>query len=503
MAFFVHGVLLLWLVLVPLASLARVPIHRVLIAAFVLGLLFLPMVGEGMNPGEDGAFAPLAIPGLTSLSLTKYKAISLAALLAVLFHLFHSGERLPRGRLSWVDLPMIVWCLCPIPSVLGAPPPPDGSSEWTAALSQSLTTCLLWGVPYFIGKFYFGSLDRLRDLAVVFVLGGVLYVPFCLYEVRMSPQLHNMVYGFVQHDFIQTIRFDGYRPMVFMQHGLALSLYMTAAALVAGLLWWSGAARQLLGAFQARHPFFVPALLVLLASTTVLTKSTGALLLGALAIAVLVTVAWLRRPWPLLCLILVCPLYLTARTSGAWTGTALVPLLKASLDQDRADSFAFRQINEDLLMARAFDGPPFGWGGWGRNYAQDRHGKNLTVPDGLWIIVLGERGFLGLLSLFLAMLLPVVRFLWCRPVSTWLRPESAAATACAVVVVLYMIDNLMNAMNNHVFILMAGALAALPPSRAPAPPLPPSVTDRRVFRRSLFLTRQWRSRAGQLGRSDN
>jgi hypothetical protein len=489
MVFFVNWVLILWLVVVPLAALSRAPIHLVLAAAIVLGLLFLPMVNEGSNAAEEGAFAPLAIPGLTLLSLTKYKVISLALLLAAVFK---GGGRVPGARLSWVDLPMIVWCLCPLPSVLCAPPPPDGSSELTAGLSQCVSTFLLWGVPYFIGKLYFSTLARLRDLAVVFVLGALLYTPFCLYEIRMSPQLHVSVYGFYQHDFLQTIRFDGFRPMVFMQHGLALGLFLTAATLVAAMLLWSGAARPLRDLIGVKTPYLFASLMLLLTVTTVLTKSTGALFLGVVGVAVLVLVFLSRTPWPLLCLLLVGPLYLAARTSGAWSGTDLVPLVYKMLGQDRAESFEFRQINEDLLMERAFEGPPLGWAGWGRNYAQDREGKNLTVPDGLWIIALGERGYLGLVSLFLAMLLPVARYIWSQPVSRWARPEWAASTACAIVVALYMIDNLMNAMNNHVFILMAGALAGLPTPKLPKPPPPLSVTDRSVFRWSLFVTRRWR-----------
>ena len=61
----------------------------------------------------------------------------------------------------------------------------------------------------------------------MFVLGGLIYVPLCLFEVRMSPQLHNMVYGFAQHSFGQTVRGGGWRPMVFMQHGLAVGLFMS------------------------------------------------------------------------------------------------------------------------------------------------------------------------------------------------------------------------------------------------------------------------------------
>ena len=87
------------------------------------------------------------------------------------------------------------------------------------------------------------------------------------------------------------------------------------------------------------------------------------------------------------------------------------------------------------------------------------------------------------------MLVPVARFMFVRPPSTWSQPACAPAVACAVVVVLYMIDNLMNAMHNPVFILMAGGLAGLARVEASPPEPPPALTDRTVFQWSLNTAR--------------
>ena len=54
-----------------------------------------------------------------------------------------------------------------------------GKSPLKACLTQSVSLFLLWGVPYFLGKAYFGSLER-PDLAIVFVLAALLYAPLCL-----------------------------------------------------------------------------------------------------------------------------------------------------------------------------------------------------------------------------------------------------------------------------------------------------------------------------------
>lgn len=501
MTWFVHGVLLLWLVIVPCACFTRYPRHVVLGLALVLGLLFLPMVGESAHDESNLQFAALAIPGLSFLSFTKYKVISMALLLAVFVS---EPERLLQLRPTWVDLPMIFWCLVPFPSILGGPPPPDGSAPLNQAVAQSVGHFLLWGAPYLIGKMYFSTPERIPALAAVFLFGALLYAPLCLYEVRMSPTLHNRVYGFAQHDFAQTIRFSGYRPMVFLQHGLAVGMVLTAGLVVGVVVWWGRAVPRLPGAFWTRSRYVFPCLVVGLLITTVLTKSTGALILGMAGIGVLAAAAWLRTSWPFYCLLLICPLYLGTRISGVWTGADLVPLLTELTDEERASSFLFRQVNEDMLMQRAAEGPPFGWGGWARNFVRDKSGMTIATPDGMWIIVLGVNGIPGLTAFYLSLLLPVIRFLWLQPVSLWFRPWCAAATACAMVVVLYMVDNLMNAMNNHVFVAMAGALSAFPRVSATDPSQPRSgthpqltqplsITDRSVFQRTLSRSRLQRA----------
>ncbi|MDB4990366.1 MAG: hypothetical protein JWN04_5544, partial [Myxococcaceae bacterium] len=55
---------------------------------------------------------------------------------------------------------------------------------------------------------------------------GLIYSVLILIEVRVSPQLHIWVYGHPAYDdFSQAVRWGGYRPVVFMAHGLATSLF--------------------------------------------------------------------------------------------------------------------------------------------------------------------------------------------------------------------------------------------------------------------------------------
>src|SRR5439155_21163091 len=76
-------------------------------------------------------------------------------------------------------------------------------------------------------------------------IGGLVYVPLCWFEVRMSPQLHVWVYGVRHHAFVQQMRDGGYRPMVFMQHGLMVAMWMAMTSLIGCWLWKAKTIRQI------------------------------------------------------------------------------------------------------------------------------------------------------------------------------------------------------------------------------------------------------------------
>ena len=128
---------------------------------------------------------------------------------------------------------------------------------------------------------------------------ALIYAPLCLLELRLSPQLHRWVYGYHQHDFVQTMRDGGYRPMVFMEHGLMVSFWMAAAALTAFWLWHERTFR-VLGLHRLRcrsgwcgsRPGW-PAVVLL-------SHSAGAVVLGAAGVASLVAARRLRTAVPLL-----------------------------------------------------------------------------------------------------------------------------------------------------------------------------------------------------------
>lgn len=409
-------------------------------------------------------FLPEKVPNqvaLGPLHFTKYHAISYAAMFGVMF--FNPG-RLFAIRVTAFDLPAIVWCLCPLPSVLTNAPPPDGSSMLYDALSQTWGQIISYGIPYLLGRMYFTDLQSFRELGLAIITGALVYVPFCLFEMRMSPQLHNMIYGYNQHSFNQTVRFGGYRPMVFMPHGLSLAMFMMSANVFAWLMWRSGEflrSKSPLNNLLRYSPW-------VLGVTFLLLKSTGALALGLVGAVALTTARLTKSRWPLLLLVMVPIAYVAARSNGLWSGESLVQLVAENIEKDRATSLDFRLKNENMLLKKAFERPWLGWGGWGRNRLFDEaSGQDLTTTDGLWIIALGDRGFVGLFALGSLLLLPVVRFafLFSPPKSL----QWASVTAGTFVLALWVIDCLPNAMPLPIYFIIAGGLTGLQPPPKPGP----------------------------------
>ncbi|MBI4566716.1 MAG: O-antigen ligase domain-containing protein [Planctomycetes bacterium] len=417
-----------WPLVVILLCATRSP-RRAVIAAFLTAWLFLPV-------------AKYPIAGFPDW--TKMSATSLSLFLGVvIFDL----DRLLSFRFRWVDVPMGVWCLCPLGSSL------SNGLGFYDGMTAILNQIVMWGLPYLIGRIYFSDLEGLRELAIGIFIGGLVYIPFCLYEIRMSPQLHRMVYGFHQHSFAQTHRFAGWRPTVFMEHGLMVGMWMSMAALAGAWLWMSGALRSLRG-------IPLPWFLIPLLATAVLCKSSGALVLLAVGLIVLWSVRSVPTRAVLVAAAAAAPLYMALRAGGFWSGEELVAGTSV-LSTERAGSLQTRLHNEDMLSAKARRRPVFGWGGWGRSRVYDERGNDISVTDGRWIIELGTRGLVGLGAMLVVFLSPAATLIRSVPLREWSRPAAGPAAALAMVMVLYLIDCIPNAMVNPIYLLGGSGVLAL------------------------------------------
>jgi hypothetical protein len=428
----------------------KLPGPVAVLAVVILGQLFLPEIVA--TPTEPGAPAALALP---VFKFTKANTIGYALLFG---SLAADWRRWSTVAPRWYDLPMAAWCACPLfPALVNSIGPLGGLYEGG---KQLLDQTLAWGVPYWCGRLYLGSRDGLRKACAAIVLGGMVYAPLCLAELRLSPQLHNWVYGYHQHDFIQTMRDGGYRPMVFMEHGLMVALWMATAALTAFWLWHERTFR-VVGLLPSLPAIGLGWVALGLTAVLLLMHSAGAVVLGSVGAAALYVGKRLQTAVPLWILILLPPIYVTARYTEIWDGQDLVSLAREFVGPERADSLDFRLKNEYKLLNRAKEQPIFGWGDSGAARLVEGNTRSKIVTDSTWIITVGNRGLFGLAAFLAALMTPVLRYLGRRPFSAWdaHSPWAAPAAVLAVALSLYLLDHMVNAMVNPVFALVAGGLA--------------------------------------------
>ena len=276
----------------------------------------------------------------------------------------------------------------------------------------------------------------------------------------MSPNLHLMIYGYWAHSsgLRQAIRYGGYRPNVFMFHGLMVGVWVMTGTLIGIWLWQAGVVKEVWG-----KPMKV--LVGLMLFTVVWNRSTGAYGLMLLGLVILFIAKYLRTSLPLLLLIFGLSYYLYAGVTGTFAGAEIVQWVSDNINPERAGSLGFRFDNEEILAEHARDRIIFGWGGWGRNrvYDYNLEGElvDISVTDSMWIIAFGTRGAVGLASVTASLLLPVAVFCFHYPASSWLKPRVAPAAAMATSVVLFMFDSVLNDMFNPIFPLISGGLSGL------------------------------------------
>ena len=362
--------------------------------------------------------------------------------------LLFDTNRLFHYKPKWIDLLILVFIFVHIPTSLV-----NGLGIYDG-LTQAFNRLLRWGVPYLVGRLYFGDLRAMRELVAGIVLGGLVYMPLCLLEVRISPQLHRLLYGYHSQSFAQTLRYGGYRPAVFMEHGLMVGMWMAVAALCALALWRLCGVKRMFGVPMG---VVVGALFI----TTVLCKSTGATTLMLAGAAALFGARRFPLHYAAIGLASACVVFLGLRASGVWSGEGLSAAAGSVFSQDRAGSIQFRLDQEALLLDRALERPLLGWGGWGRSRVFSASGRDIITSDSMWIILLGANGLTGLIALVGAILLPV--FLLPRKIAPrlWTHPAIAPAVVFALILTLWMVDNLFNDMPQPIFYVMMGGLSGL------------------------------------------
>ena len=381
----------------------------------------------------------------------KYAVGNLAALVAVLFLLRHRFGVWPGSRIGQGF--MVLYLVSPFATVLT-----NSDEIWfqmaglpAMRLYDSLAVVanqFIVLIPFWLARKYLASDEGMRALLVALMLAGLVYSLPMLFESRMSPQLNLMFYGFFQHDFSQAIRFGGYRPFVFMPHGLWVAFFAMMCFVAAVALLKVGPA--------ARRPgllFICLYLLVLL----ILCRSVGPVIYALLLVPLLLIAS--RR----LQVVVAGLMVLVVITYPLLRGLHLIPVddilnFAIGMNAERGASLQFRLLNEELLLDRAAERPWFGWGSYGRGLLHDPWtGQINVIADGGWIITLGTFGWAGYIAEFGLLALPVGLMM-----REALRQPSAALSPFACAVVLILAANLFDMLPNDTLIpftwLMAGAV---------------------------------------------
>lgn len=313
------------------------------------------------------------------------------------------------------------------------------------ALSAALDA-LMSLLPLLIARRCIATAEQQRSFLRIFTIAALCYTVPMLVEIRFAPQLQSWIYGDASFGMGQQVRYGWFRPVVFMQHGLWLALFVAMSVCAgAALLKYAGSARnRALAAFGWL-------MLMLLAC-----RSIGALVLGIVFTPIILLFAWRPRA-----AVSVAAVFATmALIYPALRGLDLIPTEAivakvAEFDDERARSLRTRFDNEDLYLGHASEKPLTGWGGWSRWRVFDTEtGEDITVSDGAWIIIFGSWGWVGYFGIF-GMLCAPILLIFFRRRSPALSAESGVL---CLMLAMNLLDMLLNGTRTPITYMLCGAL---------------------------------------------
>lgn len=300
---------------------------------------------------------------------------------------------------------------------------------------------LLLLLPFILGLQLIRTYEDQVTLLKLLVTAGLIYSVFIMFEIRMSPQLHKWIYGFFPHTWGQQVRYGGFRPVVFLGHGLWVSIFL--AVVLGGAL--------ALAKIKVRVTRFSNGLVIsYLMGLLIIAKGFGAIILGSV---LLFGITFLRSKWvirlafiiaaiaityPLLCILEIFP-------------HDFIVSLVYPIDSSQAGSLQFRFNQEVPLLERAKEKIIFGWGGWDRNRLVD------SVTDGYWIILFGKYGLIGFSAIFGLMFTAVHSGIRVFPTLETDSEKYLISGHCLVVAII-MVDQIPNHSINPLFWFLIGAL---------------------------------------------
>lgn len=377
----------------------RLRLPLAILVTIVGGFLLLP-VGTAFN-----------LPGLPALDKATVPALT-ALILALIFARDDRSDDLrPKGLIPRHPIILALLVMLVLGAVMTAFTNTDALTYGPRSLpglrfydaGSMAVAALMMVIPFLLARRYLADPAAQKLLLIVLCVAAGGYAFLALFEVRMSPQLNRWVYGFFPHSWIQHIRGGGFRPVVFLNHGLVLGIFLAMSLL---------ATVGLMRVDARRRGLFLAAALWL-GLTLLLSRNLGAVMITAVLLPVMI---FLGVRGQLLAAAIIAGVFLAypvARTSQILPIAQVIQFAE-DIDPQRAGSFVYRLDNEEILLAKASERPLFGWGGWGRSRVFNDAGRDISVTDGLWIIILGVEGWVGYIARFGLLTVPVFLLLWHR-----------------------------------------------------------------------------------------
>lgn len=401
---FAYTMLIAW-PLVAMVLFRALPLSKALIWTIIGGYLVLPsatVMKIPMVPPFDKLSIPILSATVLCVACERWDWRRQAAAPGI-------PTKSASGRTLIVAL-LLLLVVTPVLTVLNNSEPIVSGRSFLPGISLYDGASMISGtvitiLPFILAWRYLSTREAHRQLLVAFAVAGLFYAVPTLFEVRMSPQLHTWIYGFFQHDFAQHMRADGFRPIVFLNHGLLVSIFFCLSVLAALTLRREAKRVRERGAALGWGLAALALLFVLF-----MTKSLGAFVI---AIALGTVVAFFSQRLMVLAaaLIALIILFYPMLRGAGFIPTEKIHEYAVAISEERAHSLKFRLDNEEALLAHANRKPVSGWGSWGRNQLYDAEtGRMTSVTDGVWIILIGIYGWLGYTAHFGLLTFPILLY---------------------------------------------------------------------------------------------
>ena len=365
----------------------------------------------------------------------------------------------PRAflRWHWIDLPILLYCLCPfLSSVINGLP-------WADAAWETFKEFSYWFVPYALGRFLFTDANARNAVAWIVIGGALVYIPPTLFEIVYGPCLARWATG---EEFGRMLRGADrggtFRPSVFLSSGFVLTMFYVWAVLLAAKKTERTFTTHLYPPLQSEP--IPPSLLIRLCQaigTTALAvvvlwcKSLGSIVLMSVGLAIQLFLRGRLAGIALALLALIPPVYIGLRTTGIASTDRIYGATLAFIGEPKAESLRYRLRAEDIVFDSMADHVLWGYGDWGKW----REGRKTMVLDGFWLFAWTRTGMVSVMAWWAMVALPLL-LIAVRLCRKGTNVTNDMVYPCALFLGLSMVDSMFNYFGEAPVMMCVGIVTA-------------------------------------------